>query len=128
MRGASALQHALERAPSANLDVLVAWEPVIASDTGPPSARTRRRLSDARVTQFWDEERLLSDALIRLARAHPSEAPAEALQPDAIAWDAVVIVPPGASWDASFPRPDWWQAPVVAAEEELTRRLAKGGK
>lgn len=128
MRGASALQRALERAPSADLDVLVAWEPVIASDTGPPSARTRRRLKDARVTQFWDAERLLSDELIRVARAHPAEAPPQALEPGAVAWDVVLVVPPGARWDASFPKPAWWQAPVVAAEEELAKRLANGGR
>jgi hypothetical protein len=108
------------------LSALIVWEPVIASDTGPPAASVLSRLSDTRSVHFWDEDRSLSKALVQEAIRNPSlfgtEVPST---PDTIVWDFVAVFPPGARWDGSFPQPVYYGAPVVEHIEQVNSRLVE---
>lgn len=125
MRGASALDDVLKRHPRARLRVLVVWEPVLFTDTAPPTTRTLARLSDPRVAQFWDRHLFLSRAIKETARRDPRHALHEmASDPDAVVWDALGLFMPGTRWTDDFPSPVFQGFPVVEAVDELERRLA----
>ena len=73
MRGASALQAVFENRPSAKLKVLAVWLPVLPSDIAPPTKSVLALLHDTRVTQYWDEDRLLSKHIRATVENEPLE-------------------------------------------------------
>jgi hypothetical protein len=68
------------------------------------------RIPDARVTQFWDPRRSLSQA-IRRGR---------------VVWDYVAIFPAGVRWGDAFPAPQFSGAPVVRVIDDFRRQLITG--
>ena len=126
VRGASALQSALPPEDASHpLSVLVVWEPVLASDLGPPRRSVRARLPDPRALQFWDAARAVSKECVRAALAHPERLQhGETMTPDTIAWDVVAVFPPGARWDDDMPAPSFYGSTVVDAAPELGKVLA----
>jgi hypothetical protein len=95
--------------------VLVIWEPVLPTDVLPPSTMTLKRISDGRVSQYWDKERLLSHAMGEHDRR-------------TIVWDYIGIYEPGTVWDAAPPKAAFEDRPVVqvigSARTALERLLA----
>ena len=109
MRGSSALEDALKDA--GDVRAWVVWEPIIATDLGPPSEATAARVS--RAVQLWDAHRALSNAL----REKPwAEADGESV------WDYVAVFPPGARWGDA---PSFHGAPVVRVAESLRAALPR---
>lgn len=99
--------------------MLVVWVPVIATDLGPPAARTLALVSDPRVVQFWDPKLALSREILRSMREGP-DVPAEAEDEDAIVWDWVGLYAAGVRWEpAKIPGPELSRSPVVMAKKEL---------
>ena len=92
------------------LRVFVVWEPVLITDWHAPGAGAVARIPDARVTQFWDPRRSLSQA-IRRGR---------------VVWDYVAIYPPGVRWSDAFPAPRFSGAPVVRVIDDFRRQLISG--
>jgi hypothetical protein len=128
VRGASALQvEVLDRHPGTEMSALVVWEPVLVSDLGPPTTSVLAKAADSRVQQFWDPNHTVGSALLRagIERIQETE-PGSALVQGGIVWDTVVLYPPGARWEESPPRPVYVGSTVVAAIEEVSRRVAAG--
>ena len=119
MRGASALQSALERAPRTPASVLVVWEPVLVTDVAAPSTAVLAQVSDPRARQYWDRGLRLSAAMLRTARAHRERLPDGDLADARIVWDVVAVFPPGVRWDAELPLPADWGFPVITAIGEI---------
>jgi hypothetical protein len=119
----------ISEAPGKRVKVLVVWMPVIATDLGPPSSSTMARLSDRRVTQFWDPKQALSKRLVDAAKNHPDwlseDEKATVVKDGQVVWDFVMLFPPGARWQAEPPRPVYHGGPVVRVQEELRSALAK---
>ena len=117
MRGASAIEKLLDEHAGSEIRVLVVWEPVLPTDVRAPSSMTLKRISDARVTQYWDKERLLSHAMGEHDRR-------------SLVWDYVGIYEPGTVWEAGPPKAEFEGRPVVrviegartALEELVTSR------
>jgi hypothetical protein len=63
LQGASALEKVLSEQRDPRIRVFVVWEPVLPTDLGAPSTMTLRRVSDLRVSQYWDKEHLVSRLL-----------------------------------------------------------------
>jgi len=80
--------------------VFVIWEPVLPTDFGAPSTTTLRRLSDLRVSQYWDKEHLVSRSLGEQ-------------DPSSVVWDYVAVHEPGKVWAAAPPEPAYSHVPVV---------------
>ena len=128
MRGASALQEALRDSPDAAIRVLVVWEPVIATDLGPPPPWVLSEVRDVRAAQFWDRRRVLSDALSAGAKSDPSgplSAASKEIGP--VIWDYIAFFPPGVKWETSAPSPTTWYFPVVHHMDEVRADLAAAG-
>lgn len=80
---------------------------------------TLRRVSDLRVSQYWDKEHLVSRLLGERDRR-------------SVVWDYVVIYQPGKLWDQAPPEPAFSGVPVVRAidrtRDEIQRLLQAIGK
>ncbi len=100
MRGASALESLLEEQKDPHLRVFVVWEPVLTTDLAAPSTITLRRIRDRRVTQYWDENRVLSHAMGEHDR--PS-----------VVWDYIGVYKPQQFWTDAPPQPEFKGRPVV---------------
>jgi hypothetical protein len=85
---------------------------VLATDFSAPNSMVMGRVPDARVRQYWDRNRMLSELL--------GEKQGER---DTIVWDWVAVFPPGKTWDAKPPAPAWSDRPVVAVAEEFKKQL-----
>lgn len=128
VRGASALEDVLGAMPDAAVRVFVVWEPVLATDLGPPAAAVAARVPDPRVSQHWDPERVLSDAILRTGPPGTGLARPDHPDPSSrVVWDTVAVFRPGVRWDASFPAPDYQGRPVVAVADELRRAVVAAG-
>lgn len=124
MRGASAVQQLLERHADERVRVFVVWEPVILTDIAPPTSGVLGLLSDRRVRQYWDADRLLSRNIVSLAIADAAKTGREVeLDAESIVWDFVAIYPAGARWGRALP--EYHGYPVVEVLEEFERRLAE---
>ena len=126
MRGASAIQSALQEFPNQQLRVFVVWERVLPTDWAAPFTATLSRISDPRAIQFWDRDGFLS---LKMRQAGPSD-PAQAdysngFRMEKMIWDFVAIFPPGARWDGSVSQAEFTGAPVTNAIEEVRRHLAR---
>ena len=113
--------------PKAKLKVLVVWEPVLGMDIGPPSSAKLARLSDARVEQFWDGGRLLSQSLIAMAHAHPERLDSkqrEQLEKAEVVWDFIALFSPDAHWAVEPPFPEFSGAPDVDVMDEVKSRIS----
>jgi len=126
LRGASALQRAIDEYPSETLSVLVVWEPVLSTDIAPPTTATLGLVHDSRAVQYWDAGRTLSADLVRSMIANPERYGVEAhdVTPDTIVWDAVAVFPAGARWERDLPVPAFMDFPVVEAADGLRASLA----
>ena len=60
LQGASATQDLIREFAGKPVRAFVVWEPVLPTDWSSPSIAPRNRLSDVRVTQFWDKGRVIS--------------------------------------------------------------------
>lgn len=84
--------------------VLVVWEPVLPTDWSSPSTADLSRLSDKRVAQFWDKNRLISHSMGEHDRR-------------SIVWDYIAVFPRGVVWDHNLPPPIYHGNPVVRVQE-----------
>lgn len=124
LRGASAVSDILNRHPTWKLRALVVWETIRGADSLGPPPGTYVRIPDRRVRQFWDRDLILSNRIVRDARANPKLLPAnETLNDATIIWDAAAVFPRGARWDHDLPRPAYYGRPVAAVTIELERSL-----
>jgi len=100
LQGASALNNLLGEQHDPSIRAFVIWEPVLPTDLGAPSTATLRRLSDLRVSQYWDKDHLVSRLMGESDRA-------------SVVWDYVAVYRPGELWGAAPPKPAYSNVPVV---------------
>ena len=89
----------LRQYPDADLRVYVVWLPVMPLDARFDVADV---MVDERATHFWDNERLVSDAL---GDAYGT--------PGQLVWDAFFVFNPDATWADRPPQPLGRRSPVV---------------
>ena len=113
-----------------DIAVIVVWEPVIWSDGPPPITRVLHLISDGRATQFWDEGKLFSKAIVKAALARPKnwrppdeEGELDEIQEDTIIWDFVAFYPAGVRWEGDVPPPEFFGYPVVNDADQVLRML-----
>jgi len=113
----------LQELPGRRLRVFAVWEPVLATDVGPPTATVLSRLRDSRVAQFWDPGRILSGRILAASHTVPSFAIFSGqLQ---AAWDLAAVYPPGVPWPSgAVPAPVYCGNPVAESIDSLRARVA----
>lgn len=124
LQGASAVQTVLDQLPQRDLRVYIIWVPVMQSDTGPPDAESRARLSDARVRHYWDASNRLAALWQPALKAEKTPVLGkESLVTGKNLWDFVAVFPPGARWDEVPPPPIFKAAPVKDFGDPLLAHL-----
>jgi hypothetical protein len=107
----------LQSNPSANLKVLVVWEPVLATDWGNPSPSLTAMIPDGRAIHFWDRGRRLSAMMGGPANlsalAHNEKV---GFRMKDIIWDTALVFPPSAKWGTPAAL---LLAPVVKFRDDL---------
>jgi hypothetical protein len=116
LRGASALAEEMDKAGRGGLRAFVVWEPVLASDWGPPDTAALARMAGPGVMQFWDRPHALSTA-IRSAGDDRVLGGRRLKNP--IVWDYVAVFEPGLRWEDRYPVPVYAGAPVLDIVEEF---------
>jgi len=118
LRGASAIEELLQQDKSVNLTILVVWEPILASDWSRPTRPVLARISDPRVEQFWDKDRVIARQLDQqLSASQPN-----CCRHAGTLWDVVALYPKGVQWGGS--QPAFIDGAVVKVEMELAKHLA----
>jgi hypothetical protein len=93
----------------------VVWEPILSSDWGRPTRPVLARISDKRVSQFWDNDHVIANQLS--AQLHTKEP--KCCRNSGILWDLVALYPNGKNWNDS--EPFYIDGPVVKVNAELAK-------
>jgi hypothetical protein len=112
LQGASAIEKLVGEQQDPRVRVFVIWEPVLATDLGAPSTATLRRVSDTRVSQYWDKEHLVSRLLGERDRS-------------SVVWDYVAVYQPGKVWDQVPPEPVYSRVPVIQGVDGVRDAVGK---
>ena len=110
MQGASAFQKLLNEQREEKIRVFVIWEPVLPTDLAAPSTMTLKRISDAKASQYWDKQHLVSSSIG---------------DPEGVVWDYVAVYPKDKLWDKSPPQPNYSHAPVIHGIEGTRDAIQK---
>ena len=94
---------------------------MIWTDWSRPTSSALKRLSDTRVTQFWDKGRVLAQRMAQDAR-DPQPKP-NCCEQGGILWDLVSVYPRGALWEEKLPTALLFDGPVVRIQAEIARAL-----
>ena len=91
------------------------WEPILPTDYSAPGTAVLARLSDPRVSQFWDKGHLFAEQLGRKIDADAGQPQPKCCTRKGIQWDEVAVYSPDAQWDGQLPRAIYLNGPVVHA-------------
>jgi hypothetical protein len=86
------VQEIFEENESKLLYGAIIWTPMLPTDTLDAANEWETRLSDPRVQQLWDSDRILGQLLSQTLNLKES-----------IAWDVYLVYPPNHVWDAALP-------------------------
>ena len=89
------------------------WEPILPTDYSSPGTLVLSRLSDTRVTQYWDKNHLFAEQLGHKIAADPGQPQPNCCVHKGTQWDEVAVYSRGASWDEQVPRAAFLNGPVV---------------
>lgn len=128
MRGASAVEDVLRQNANPEIRVFVVWEPILPTDYSSPGTLVLSRLSDTRVTQYWDKNHLFAEQLGHKIDADPGQAHPNCCVHKGTQWDEVAVYSQGARWDEQMPRAAFLNGPVVRSldfSNAVTELLSK---
>jgi hypothetical protein len=111
----------LQRHPHSNARVFAIWEPILPTDWEKPTTHVLARLSDARVTQFWDKKHLIAELVQKEANGRR---PACCTW-NGIWWDVIAAYPPAAKGTSSLAAPGLLNGTIVQTAPQLEAKLAQ---
>jgi hypothetical protein len=98
----------MKKFPSPNLQALLVWEPMRATDSPAAAAEQSATIRDARISRGWNASRDVGKLF------------GAALDLDEIAWDVYLIYKPGIRWEGEKPpRPTFWMHQLDGADPSL---------
>jgi hypothetical protein len=97
------------------------WQPMLPTDWFPPTAGVLARLSDGRVTQYWDPDHRIAKRIS--ADAAPSQRQPDCCENDGILWDVTAVYAPDATWTDRMPPAVFINGPVVAVADDIARTV-----
>ncbi|MGB7437569.1 MAG: hypothetical protein WBR26_08630 [Candidatus Acidiferrum sp.] len=118
----------LKQNPDPRIRVFAVWEPILPTDYSSPSTGVMARLSDPRVTQYWDKNHLFATQLARRLKSDAEHPRPRCCNQHGIDWDEVAVYRQGAQWGDQLPRAVFLDGPVVHAlgfADVVTELLSK---
>jgi len=119
LEGSSSVDAILQRHPGSKLRIFAVWEPMLPTDWGRPSTHVMARLSDPRVTQFWDRNHLIAGLVERGA---DGRRPACCTR-NGHWWDVIAAYPPASKWTSVAPVPELLNGTIVQTASQLGVQL-----
>jgi len=119
LEGSSRVDSILQRHPESKIRIFAVWEPMLPTDWGRPSTHVMARLSDPRVTQFWDKDHLIAGLVERGA---DGRRPACCTR-NGHWWDVLAAYPPASKWTAVAPVPELLNGTIVQTASQLGAQL-----
>jgi hypothetical protein len=98
------------------------WEPILPTDFSKPISIVLNRISDARVTQFWDEQHVLATRMAKDAR-EPQPVQTCCVRNNHL-WDLVAVYGPGVTWDDVMPTAVVFNGPVLYVRDDIVKGIA----
>jgi len=119
LEGSSSVDAILKRHPESKIRIFAVWEPMLPTDWGRPSTHVMARLSDPRVTQFWDRNHLIAGLV---------EMGADGRRPACCTrnghwWDVIAAYPPVSKWTSVAPVPELLNGTIVQTASQLGAQL-----
>ncbi len=105
----------LRQNPAPRIRVFAVWEPILLTDYSSPSTGVLARLSDPRVTQYWDKNHLFAAQLARRLKSDAEHPRPRCCDASGIDWDEVAVYLQDAQWDVQLPRAVFLDGPVIHA-------------
>jgi hypothetical protein len=99
------VQQLLDDLKGQDVKVYSVWQPILPSDAKLTVGRATKRLSDPRVSHYWDNENLFAQSF------------APVLGLDDQAWDVYLLYDGDAEWGDVPPKPVYWQEQLGISEE-----------
>jgi hypothetical protein len=118
--GASAIEAVLKQNRETRVRVLVVWESMLPTDWARPSGMVQSRISDLRVSQFWDKDHVIAKAMDK--QLSPSLQPS-CCRRNGVLWDLAAFYPAEMQWANA--EPQFIDGPVVAIPHQVQQRLSK---
>jgi hypothetical protein len=98
----------MKKFPSPNLQALLVWEPMRATDNRAAAAEQAATVQDARISQGWNTSRDVGHLF------------GATLDLNEIAWDVYLIYKPGITWEGEKPpHPTFWMHQLDEADPSL---------
>jgi hypothetical protein len=119
LKGATAIQRILDARPQRSLTAFVVWQPILPTDWALPTTSVLHRLSDPRVSQYWDADRHLAAALAASFSSRDQQ-PSCCYQ-NGTWWDMIAVFPPTVQWTDKLPEPILLEGTVDDAAAEFSR-------
>jgi hypothetical protein len=116
------MQNLLAKYPDAGVRVFAVWEPVRFADLQRPTTAALARLSDRRVSQFWDHEHMLANEIEKDAAG--SRARPDCCEAKSILFDLAAVYPVAAKWSDRLPAPPIFDGPIVRIVPSIETLLA----
>jgi hypothetical protein len=110
----------LKQNTNPHIRVFAVWEPILPTDYSSPGTAVLARLSDPRVSQYWDKNHLFAEQLGRKMEANAGQRQPKCCTRKAIQWDEVAVYSTDAHWDGQLPRAVFLDGPVVHAVDFST--------
>jgi hypothetical protein len=104
------MQNLLAQNPAAGVRVFAVWEPVRFADWQRPTTAALARLSDPRVSQFWDHDHILANQIEKDAEA--SRGRPNCCEAKSILFDLAAVYPVAAKWSDHLPPPVIFDGPI----------------
>ncbi|HUK62821.1 MAG TPA: hypothetical protein VLV15_05790 [Dongiaceae bacterium] len=106
--------------------IIMVWEHATASDQQVPDTRVLALVSDPRVVQFWDPDRLTSRTMVRELPHDLAYAMADTTGgAPPLVWDIAMVYGPKARWGDRFPVPSFFATPVPDSIDGFRAALAR---
>jgi hypothetical protein len=93
--------------------VFAVWEPILPTDYSSPGGGVLARLSDPRVTQYWDKNHLFAAQLGERLKAEPDYPHPRCCNGRGFEWDEVAVYSQDARWGDQLPHAVFLDGPVV---------------
>jgi hypothetical protein len=118
------MQTLLQKFPNADVRVFAVWEPILLTDWSAPNTLVLKRLTDARVRQYWDRRHLLAHWMAKDAR--PPQPAQNCCERNGALWDLVAVYPKHSRWTDTLSPATVFDGPVVDVIGDVEAALVGG--
>jgi hypothetical protein len=117
------VEDVLKAHPGSKIRVFAVWEPILLFDSKPGDL-VRGRLTDKRVQQYWDANRLVAEEIAHHGDPAQKE-PECCFHRRGVLWDFAALYPMKVVWHDRLPLALVFEGPVVQQVQAIDREISR---